>query len=89
MKVEKSSEYPLLPRRQLDTATRQHAVTGQNGLGGDDVALTQPVRVGQSVLYVSLSKTLSFAETSFRGADKANAATNDDETVVPLSLIHI
>lgn len=83
MKVEKSSEYPLLPRRQLDTATRQHAVTGQNGLGADDVALTQPVRVGQSVLYVSLSKTLSFAETSFRAADKANAATNDDETVVP------
>lgn len=82
MKVEKSPEYTLLQRRQLEAASRQNTASATNSQS-EEVALTQPVRVGQTVLYVSLSKTLSFAETSFRNSDKTSASTSDEDTVEP------
>lgn len=97
MKVENQTDYSLLLRRQ-STAADSGSGKAQSGADASDaVALTRPVRIGQSVLYVSLSRTLSFSNqsgassTSTAGTQTAQtdsrfsvaSSEEDDDTVTP------
>lgn len=90
MKVENQTDYSLLLRRQPAATGSASSTDSAAADATDAVALTRPVRIGQSVLYVSLSRTLSFSSsngdattsrTAFAGV--SDSGSEEDDTVTP------
>lgn len=90
MKVENSNELLLQALKQRQGGQdKSGSVSKNNAVSSDSIDLTKPVRIGQTVLYVSLSKSLSLDGNSFKsgtstGATASDTSTTDDsDTVEP------
>ena len=90
MKVENSNELLLQALKQRQGGQDKSSSVGKNSVASSDsIDLTKPVRIGQTVVYVSLSKSLSLDGNSFKsgaatGTTASDAGTSEDsDTVEP------
>ena len=89
MKVENTNELLLQSLKQRHSGQeKSNSVSKNSGLDSDTIDLTKPVRIGQTVIYVALSKSLSLDGQSFKSSASSVAAsdttsTDDEETVKP------
>lgn len=88
MKVENSNELLLQALKQRQGGQdKNNSVSKNNAVSSDSIDLTKPVRIGQTVVYVSLSKSLSLDGNSFKsgtGTTTSDASsTEDSDTVEP------
>lgn len=66
MKVENTNELLLQSLKQRQSGQeKSNSVSKNSGLDSDTIDLTKPVRIGQTVIYVALSKSLSLDGQSF------------------------
>ncbi len=90
MKVENSNELLLQALKQRQGGQDKSSSVSKNSVASSDsIDLTKPVRIGQTVVYVSLSKSLSLDGNSFKsgaatGTTASDASTSEDsDTVEP------
>ena len=86
MKVENTNELLLQSLKQRQSGQeKSNSVSKNSGLDSDTIDLTKPVRIGQTVIYVALSKSLSLDGQSFKSSVAASDAssTDDEEPVKP------
>ena len=86
MKVENTNELLLQSLKQRQSGQeKSNSVSKNSGLDSDTIDLTKPVRIGQTVIYVALSKSLSLDGQSFKSSVAASdtTSTDDEDTVKP------